>query len=75
MASVSNNQVIELFKTVYGSMHDLVPEDQLLGQDISWSDGDRVGTQFVEDVVLGAETGITLGGSGQVPHQIGRAHV
>jgi len=73
MASVSNIQVIELFKTVYGSMHDLVPEDQLLGQDISWSDGDRVGTQFVEDVVLGAETGITLGGSGQEAFEINPA--
>ena len=73
MASVSNNQVIELFKNVYGDMYDLVPEDQLLGMDIGWAEGARVGAQFVEDVVLSAETGITLGGSGQEAFEINPA--
>ncbi len=73
MASVSNNTVIELFKNVYGEMHDLTPEDQIIGKDIGWADGAKVGTQFIEDVVLGAETGITLGGSGQDAFEINPA--
>lgn len=73
MASVSNNTVIELFKTVYGSTYDLVPEDQIIGRDIGWADGDKVGAQFNEDVVLGNEVGITLGGSGQDAFEINPA--
>ena len=41
MASVSNNQVIEIFKRVYGETYDLVPDDQQLSKDIEWVDGDR----------------------------------
>lgn len=73
MSSQSNNQVIELFKQVYGEMHELVPDSQLLSQDIGWADGDRVGDVFKEDVVLGDEVGITLGGSGQDAFEINPA--
>ena len=73
MASVSNGAVIELFKNVYGGKYDLVPEDQLIGRDIGWADGDKVGAQFVEDVVLGNEVGITLGGNGQDAFEINPA--
>ena len=73
MASVSNNTVIELFKDVYGSMYDLTPEDQIIGRDIAWAEGDRVGTQFIEDVILSAETGITFGGNGQEAFEINPA--
>jgi hypothetical protein len=73
MASVSNNTVIELFKNVYGGMHDLVPDDQILGKDISWKDSQKVGTKFIEDVVLGDEVGISLGGSGQDAFEIDSA--
>ena len=73
MASVSNNTVIELFKNVYGGMHDLVPDDQLLGKDIGWKDGQKVGTTFIEDVVLGNEVGISLGGTGQDAFEIDSA--
>jgi len=71
--SVSNNAAIELFKTVYGSMHDIVPDDQLLGKDIPWSNDKKVGERFVEDVVLGAEVGISLGGNGQEAFEIASA--
>jgi hypothetical protein len=73
MSSVSNNNVIELFKKVYGQLHDLVPDDQPLSSDISWVEGNRVGSEFVEDVILGAEVGITLGGSGQDAFEINPA--
>lgn len=73
MSSVSNNQTIELFKTVYGDMHDLVPDDQILAKDISWDEGSKVGDKFKEDVVLGAEVGITFGGSGQEAFEISPA--
>jgi hypothetical protein len=73
MASVSNNTVIELFKNVYGGMHDLVPEDQILGKDIGWKDGQKVGSKFIEDVVLGNEVGISLGGTGQEAFEIDSA--
>ena len=68
--SISGDPNVELFKKVYGQMHDLVPEDQLLAKDIGWSDGDKVGSKFVEDVVLGHEVGITMGGSGQEAFEI-----
>jgi len=71
--SVSNGDVVALFKTVYGDMHDLVPDGQPLSRDISWSEGDRVGDVFKEDVVLGDEVGITLGGSGQEAFEINPA--
>lgn len=73
MASVSNNTVIELFKNVYGDMHDIVPKDQILAREIPWVDGAMVGTKFIEDVVLGAEVGITWGGSGQDAFEINSA--
>lgn len=57
MSSISNNQAIELFKEVYGTMHDIVPDDQILGKIIGWSNDKKVGEKFVEDVVLGAEVG------------------
>ena len=43
MPSVSNNTVVELFKTVYGEMHQLVPDSQILSRDIAWAEGDKVG--------------------------------
>lgn len=73
MSSVSNNTVIELFQNVYGDMHDLVPDDQYLSKEIPWVEGAMVGTKFIEDVVLGAEVGITWGGSGQDAFEINAA--
>lgn len=73
MSSISNNQAIELFKEVYGEMHDIVPDDQILGNLIGWSADKKVGEKFVEDVVLGAEVGISLGGTGQDAFEISSA--
>lgn len=73
MSSVSNNVVVELFKNVYGEMHDLVPDDQLLSKEIPFNDGAQVGTKFIEDVILGAEVGITFGGSSQEAFEINPA--
>lgn len=72
-SSVSNDQVVELFKRVYGDMRDLVPDDQLLAKDIEWDETKSVGDRFIEDVVLGAEVGITFGGSGQDAFEINPA--
>ena len=32
MPAISNNDAIDLFKEVYGEMHDIVPDDQILGK-------------------------------------------
>lgn len=72
-SSVSNDTVIELFKRVYGDMRDLTPDDQILAKDISWDEDKAVGDRYIEDVVLGAEVGITFGGSGQDAFEINPA--
>jgi hypothetical protein len=64
MASVSNLEVVNLAKKVYGDLTDLLPQDQHLEKDIPFSEKQKVGEKYVEAVVLSAETGITLGGSG-----------
>lgn len=63
MASVSNGEVVNLFKKVYGDITDLVPEDYLLARDIPFSQKQKVGEKYLEAVVLTNETGITYGGS------------
>ena len=73
MAQQSNNVAIELFKKVYGSDHDLVPDDQPIAKEIPWSDDKRVGDTYTEAVILGSEVGISLGGTGQEAFQIGAA--
>lgn len=60
MASISNGDVINLFKTVYGDLTDLQPEDYILAKDIPFNQKMKVGEKYVEAVVLTAETGITL---------------
>lgn len=72
-SSISGDPNVELFKSVYGKMHDLVPEDQIIAKDIPWADDGKVGSKFIEDVVLGDEVGITLGGSGQEAFEINPA--
>jgi len=73
MPAISNSDAIDLFKEVYGEMHDIVPDDQILGKMISWSSDKKVGEKFVEDIVLGAEVGISLGGTGQDAFEISSA--
>jgi len=64
MAQVSTNEVVNLFKKVYGNLNDLQPEDYMLQQDLPFSQKQRVGDSYVEAVVLSSECGWTLGGSG-----------
>lgn len=64
MSQISTSEVVNLFKKVYGDLTDLQPEDYQLQQDIPFSQKQRVGESYDEAVVLTAETGWTLGGSG-----------
>lgn len=64
MTQANNAQVMNLFKKVYGNMTDLVPEDYQLQRDIPFTQKQRVGESYNEAVVLTAEGGITLAGSG-----------
>ncbi len=64
-SSVSNQQVVDLFKKVYGDLHDLVPQDETIAREIPFSEGRRVGDAFIEAFTLSAETGWTIAGSGQ----------
>jgi hypothetical protein len=64
MTQVSTSTVMNLFQKVYGKITDLQPEDYLLQQDIPFTDKQKVGESYNEAVVLTAETGWTLGGSG-----------
>lgn len=71
--AVSAPDVVKLFKSVYGDVHDLQPDDQRLAKDIAWDDAKKVGEKFVEALVLSAEVGITLGGSGSEAFEINPA--
>lgn len=60
MASVSNGDVLNLFKRVYGDLTNLLPQDYPLAKDIPFSQKMKVGEKYVEAVVLTNESGITL---------------
>lgn len=64
MASVSTNDVVNLFKKVYGNLRDLQPEDYMFQKDMPFSQKEKVGESYVEAMVLSSEMGFTLGGSG-----------
>lgn len=63
MAQVSSQDVVNLFKRVYGDLQDLQPEDYQFQKDIPFSQKEKVGEQYVEAMCLTSETGWTLGGS------------
>lgn len=65
MSQVSNQVVVDLFKRVYGDLHNLLPQDFPLAREIPFSEGRKVGDSFVEAFVLANETGWTLAGTGQ----------
>ncbi len=71
--AVSGPEVVKLFKNVYGDVHDLQPDSQRLAKDIAWDDAKKVGEKFVEALILSAEVGITLGGSGSEAFEINPA--
>ena len=64
MSQVSTSDVVNLFKKVYGDLRDLTPDDYQLQKSLPYSQKERVGDSYVEAMVLTAETGWTLGGSG-----------
>jgi len=71
--SASAPNVVDLFKDCFGGTHDLQPEDYKLEKDIPWSTDKMVGDKYIESVILGAEVGITLGGTGNTAFEIGPA--
>lgn len=64
MAQVSTADQMNIFKKVYGNLADLQPEDYQLQRDLPFVQKQRVGESYSEAVVLTAESGLTLGGSG-----------
>lgn len=64
MSQISTNDVVQLFKKVYGNINDLQPEDYILGKRIPFSQKQKVGDAYIEAMILSAESGWTLGGSG-----------
>lgn len=65
MASVSNNQVIDIFKKVYGKANDLRPKGDIVDELFPFEEGKLVGDEYIEDFVLGDSVGITWAGESQ----------
>jgi hypothetical protein len=70
MSAVSTPDVVNLFKKVYGKIHDLLPEDFELQKDIPFSEKQKVGESWVEAVILTNEVGWTLGGSSMTAFEL-----
>lgn len=70
MSAVSTPDVVNLFKKVYGKIHDLLPEDYELQKDIPFSEKQKVGESWVEAVILTNEVGWTLGGSSMTAFEL-----
>jgi hypothetical protein len=73
MSVVSTPDVVNLFKKVYGNIHDLLPEDYELQKAIPFSEKQKVGESFVEAVILTNEVGWTLGGSSMTAFELNPA--
>jgi hypothetical protein len=65
MASVTTNQVVDLFKKVYGKANDLRPKGDIIDDLFPFEEGKLVGDKYVEDFVLGDSVGITWAGTSQ----------
>ncbi len=63
MSAISNGDVLQLFKRVYGDLTNLLPQDQHLARDIPWDSKMKVGESYQEAVCLSHETGFTLSAS------------
>lgn len=73
MSQLSNDQTVNLFKTVYGKMYNLTDDKYMISKEIPWEAGNQVGDSFVEAFVLSSEAGITIAGQGQDAFQINPA--
>jgi hypothetical protein len=65
MAQVSNQQVMDLFKKVYGGLNDLRPETDKIDKLIPFENSQKIGDSYIEAFILGDSTGITFAGQGQ----------
>jgi hypothetical protein len=65
MASVTTNQVVDIFKKVYGKANDLRPKGDIIDDLFPFEEGKLVGDKYVEDFVLGDSVGITWAGTSQ----------
>lgn len=63
--SVTNDQVVNLFKRVYGGAHDLRPKTSVLDDIFSFSPRERTGDFYIEGLSLNDEVGYTLAGTAQ----------
>lgn len=73
MSAVSTATTVNLFKKVYGSIQNLLPEDYLFAQDMPFNESQKVGQSYSEAVVLTNETGWTLLGSSMNPAELNPA--
>lgn len=65
MSQQSNDIQVQLFKKVYGGLHDLTDKKMLLAREIPWSQNSMVGDEYKEAFVLSAEVGFTIAGQDQ----------
>jgi hypothetical protein len=63
MAAVSDATVLQLFKTVFGDLRNLIKDDNELAKRIPFSAKARVGDSYVETIALSQEGGITFSAS------------
>jgi hypothetical protein len=65
MSQQSNDNSVNLFKKVYGGLHNLTDKKFLLSREIPWQQNAMVGDEFKEAFVLTSEVGFTLAGQDQ----------
>lgn len=73
MSGTSGPGTLQLFKNVYGEMRDLLPAEYPFQKDIPFEAGSKSGDNYVEAVVLTAETGWSILGSSAEMHELNPA--
>lgn len=63
MAFTDVGQLNGFYKEIHGELNDLVPDYGWLIKEVGWRQGNKVGKQFEEPVVLSHEHGYTYGGT------------
>jgi len=51
MSSISNATVVNLFKRVYGSLQNILPEDYEVAKQFPFSAKQKVGEKYIEGIV------------------------
>jgi len=62
MAQPNNQQATDIFIDKFGDLNNLLPEAQAFCEIVKYSESEKVGDNYIEGLVLTAETGITYGG-------------